>query len=273
MNHRSFKRLSAALGGVGLLVGVGVGAAHAQAADNMPFMSLAYFTGACPDGWTGLSGAKGRTLLPSPLGGGVGTMADANDPLSPGQAPEHTHHKATGQVSTSSKEFVLVGSGPNHSPGKAGTYPMSGSTKSARSNLPYIQYNVCLKTAQPSGEGTIPDGVMSFQNMPMCPSGWQEYSAAKGRHIVALPKDGQPAASFGGKALAPGELRTHTHDIEGTISFPSHNIAGASGCCAHGYAGADTQRIHGGSTQDDTSEHKHDSAVLLPYYTATLCRK
>ena len=44
----------------------------AMADDLMPMFTIAYFEGACPEGWdnTSLASAAGRTLLPTPRGGG-----------------------------------------------------------------------------------------------------------------------------------------------------------------------------------------------------------
>jgi hypothetical protein len=91
---------------------------------------------------------------------------------------------------------------------------------------------------------------------------------------VALPTQGSVAASFGGQPLQSGEVRTHAHDISGSVTFPSSNVAGASGCCAKHYAGAGTELILDAyTTPKQDPSHPRDSAVNMPYYTAPLCEK
>ncbi|MGI9280795.1 MAG: hypothetical protein ACR2PX_14395 [Endozoicomonas sp.] len=244
------------------------------AGDALPTFTISYFNGACPDGWdnASLSSANGRFLIPSMRGGGVASFV--GEALTSQQTPSHTHADATGSISTSSKEFILIDGCCNDSLGDSGTHSMSGSTESASGNLPYIQYNACIKTATPeSSAGTLPSGLMTYYMMPQCEaSSWTPVYAADGRYPVGLPASGLPGATFGGKALSPGEIRTHDHSMGGTINLPGHDIAGGSGCCAHGYAGAGDTNFTG-STVVDTSSSKYDSAVQAPYYTATFCRK
>ena len=71
--------------------------------------------------------------------------------------------------------------------------------------------------------------------------------------------------------LQPGEIRTHSHTMNGAMSFPEHDIAGASGCCAHDYAASGSIDFTG-STDVNTNDSKYDSAVQAPYYTAYLCQ-
>lgn len=248
-----------------------VSVSPAMAADGMPQFTIAYFNGSCPDGWdnTSLASANGRFLIPTILGGGSGAFS--GEALASQQQPTHQHAKATGTIATSSKEYVLIGGCCNDSLGDSGTYTMAGSAKTASSGLPYIQYNACMKKDAPADSAKVPAGVTTFNLFPACPTGWNPVNSAAGRYIVGLPANGAPSATFGGKALAPGENRTHTHAMNGTMDFPSHNIAGASGCCAHGYAGSGNTGFSGNTTPDDSTSY--DSATQAPYYTATFCRK
>ncbi len=240
-------------------------------ADALPQFTIAYFNGSCPDGWdnTSLASANGRFLIPTMIGGGVGGFS--GEALPSQQQPAHDHAKATGSIATSSKEYVLIGGCCNDSLGNAGTYTMSGSTKTSSAGLPYIQYNACMKQKAPDPKTSVPSGVTTFHLFPSCPGGWNPVNSAAGRYIVGLPANGAPSATFGGKALAPSENRTHSHSMSGTMNFPSHNIAGASGCCAHGYAGSGNTGFTG-NTETDTTQ-AYDSVTQAPYYTATFCRK
>ncbi len=262
MNIRSISRLLALV-----LVSCSV-ATVALADDPMPTFTVAYFNGPCPPGWdsTSLAPAAGRTLLPTPRGGGAGGFI--GQALTSQQQPSHKHAKATGSITSPAKQFVLVDGCCNTSLGSSGTYPMQGSTETAGGGPPYIQYNVCLKQASPSA-GTVPSGLLTFSILS-CSGIYAEYTAASGRYITGLNPNGQPAATFGGPNLQPSELRTHSHAMNGSMSFPAHDIAGASGCCAHNYAASGSYSFTG-STQVDTQSSQYDSAVQAPYYTAFFC--
>jgi hypothetical protein len=240
----------------------------ARAADPMPTFTVAYFNGACPAGWTeqSLASAVGRILLPTPRGGGAsGFVGDA---LASQEEGSHAHGKATGSITSAAKEFVLIGGCCNGSLGHSGTYSMNGSAKTGHSGLPYLQLMACVKTDPPS-TGSIPADILVFSIVP-CAAPFTPYNAAAGRFVVGLNPNGQPAATFGGANLQPSEVRTHSHTMNGSMSFPQHDIAGASGCCAHNYAQSGSVGFTG-NTVVDTSVGPFDSAVQAPYYTLFLC--
>lgn len=82
--------------------------------------------------------------------------------------------------------------------------------------------------SEAAGNGVPTGAVMSF-NLPACPSGWSEMTAARGRYIVGL----QPGGTLGGAtgtALTNNENRPagqHTHSINdpGHIHGPSDQWA------------------------------------------------
>lgn len=241
----------------------------ATAEDVMPTFTVSYFDGPCPEGWdnTSLASASGRTLLPTPRGGGAGGFV--GDALGSQQAPSHAHAKASGSITSPAKEFVLIDGCCNDNMGHSGTHSMTGSADTAESGLPYIQYNACLKTAPPK-TGSMPAGLLTFSIM-QCAGDYIPFNSAAGRYIVGLNPNGQPAATFGGANLQPSEIRTHTHDMSGTMNFPEKDVAGASGCCAHDYAGSGKVGFSG-TSEVDTSVSKYDAAVQAPYYTAFFCQ-
>ena len=239
-----------------------------MAADALPNLTIAYFNGPCPDGWdnTAMASAAGRTLLPTPRGGGAGGFI--GDALSSQETPSHTHATASGSITSPAKEFILIDGCCNDNLGHSGTHGMTGFTETGNSGFPYIQYNACLKNAAPS-TGKIPSGLLTF-SLVQCAGSFSAYNAASGRFIVGLNPNGQPAATFGGANLQPSEVRTHSHDMGGSLDFPEHDIAGGSGCCAHDYAASGSHGFSG-STGVDTNASKYDAAVQAPYYTAFLC--
>jgi hypothetical protein len=262
MNSRSVHGILVFL----LLCGVFTPVAFAD--DPLPTFTIAYFNGPCPAGWdnTSLASASGRSLLPTPRGGGAGGFI--GEPLGSQQAPSHQHAKATGSITSPAKQFVLIDGCCNGSLGRSGTYTMDGSAQTGNSGLPYIQFNACVKIAPPNQE-TAPAGLLTFSLVP-CAGPYSEYTAASGRYVVGLNPNGQPAATFGGSNLQPSEIRRHSHGMNGSLNFPSKDIAGASGCCAHNYAASGTFNFTG-VTEVDTSNSMYDSAVQAPYYTAFFC--
>ncbi|MEM9558020.1 MAG: hypothetical protein AAGC60_27430 [Acidobacteriota bacterium] len=242
----------------------------ALAEDAMPAFTIAYFNGPCPDGWENapLASASGRTLLPTPRGGGAGGFI--GEPLQSQQAPAHEHGMASGSITSPAQEFVLIDGCCNNSLGHSGTHDMYGSADTGHSGLPYIQYNACLKNAVPPAGSVPPPGLLAFSLLE-CALPSTPYNAASGRYIVGLNPGGQPAATFGGPNLQPSETRTHSHTMDGTIDFPQHEIAGGSGCCAHDYA-ASGEVGFSGNTEVDPLISKYDSAVQAPYYTAFFCQ-
>lgn len=202
-------------------------------------------------------------------GGGVARVAGRV--IDPGVDAGHAHAKATGTLTTGSTRFILIGGCCNQSLGQADTYTLSGSTAQAADEMPYVQYNVCVKTSYTVAARAVPAGVTAFQQLPACPSGWTEVNRALGRYIVGLAPTGLPGATWGGKPLEAGEVRRHQHAMNGAINLPRHNIAGASGCCASGYAGSGAVSFTGNTVVDTASAD--DGAVQAPYYTATFCSK
>ena len=66
----------------------------------------------------------------------------------------------------------------------------------------------------------IPAGAVNFFNLPACPSGWTELTAARGRYLVGVPSGGTLSATVG-TALTNAENRTvglHNH----SVSDPGH---------------------------------------------------
>jgi hypothetical protein len=102
-----------------------------------------------------------------------------------------------------------------------------------------------------TGSGTlswtlaVPAGLLAFTT-GTCPSGWAEYTPARGRYLVGLPVGGTNGGTVG-TALTPVENRpagVHSHtgsSLVVSVSDPGHN--------------------HGG-TLVEGSGHRHGNAVL-----------
>lgn len=83
-----------------------------------------------------------------------------------------------------------------------------------------------VSTASVSAGSTLPADMVAFF-ASSCPSGWSEYTAARGRYIVGLPASGTLAGTVG-SALTDLEARAsgaHTHsggDLGVSITDPGH---------------------------------------------------
>lgn len=97
-------------------------------------------------------------------------------------------------------------------------------------------------TISTSGTSTI--GVtnqIAFFNLSSCPSGWTEFTAARGRYIVALPSGGT-LASTTGTALTDLENRAvgqHTHPITDPGHTHVDTVAGGGGASTGAQASGD----------------------------------
>lgn len=119
----------------------------------------------------------------------------------------------------------------------------------------------------------IINAVNSFQNQiayfnaSACPTGWAEFTDARGRYIVGLTSSGTLDTGVG-TALTNQENRDHTHSVPG-LSVPGLSIPGLSissgGGHTHTYSGTS-------STVSVTHTHTFTTggpdATSLPYVTS-----
>lgn len=70
----------------------------------------------------------------------------------------------------------------------------------------------------------VPSGMVMFSTSGSCPSGWTEYTSARGRVIVGLPSGGTNGGTVG-TAYTNVENRTHTH----TVGSSSRQVQSGTG--------------------------------------------
>jgi hypothetical protein len=230
------------------------------ARDPLPTGAISFFLATnCPTGWASYDAAAGRTIVPQTSD----PMVTAGDPLAVNEQRVH-HHGAQIGVDLSSTSFAGIAGAANTGVASAGHVSGAITTDDGDAALPYVQLLVCKKTAPPSSGG-VPGGLIAFFESA-CPAGWTDApTSLDGRMLVGLPAGGAPGVTFGGAPLASGEVRTHVHAINGTVSLPSHGIALASGCCAGGYATAGDVSI-GTATSAP-------AAADVPYVQLRACAK
>ncbi len=236
--------------------------------DSLPTGAIAFVSGvSCPAGWSEFTDGLGRAVVPkigaagdNPDGGG-GSHGVA---LKSGEDRKHSH-TVTSTVTLGDTEFVGVAGCCNNGPAATGTVPLTGTSTSDSSGLPYLQLLICKKTSTlPPVPGTIPSGAMLFFDGDTCPDGWTQAAISQGRHLVGLPDGGIPGVTYGGAPLAAGDDRTHAHGIGGTMTVNAHGIALASGCCADGYGSAGTYGLPASSDE---------GASGFPYINLLQCQK
>lgn len=116
----------------------------AEAADDgIPKGTVAFFSsGACPANWAVASNVTGRLVVATVDGTKVGVAVGT--PLANGEARTHQHGYAT-SVALKSKE-ISAGSGCCNKQGAlVRSYPVTGTTGAAATNLPLVQLVVCEK--------------------------------------------------------------------------------------------------------------------------------
>ncbi len=82
----------------------------------------------------------------------------------------------------------------------------------------------------PSAYGGVPAGLIAFSVNGSCPTGWTEYTTARGRYIVGLVSGGTNGATVG-TSLSNSENRAtgqHTHTATTTITNPNSMTSGES---------------------------------------------
>jgi hypothetical protein len=229
-----------------------------------PYGTVAVFeadTPGCPSNWTALKAAAGRTLLP----GAEGTAPTPSDapPLASQEDRAHVH-TLEASILPDPTSFAGVDGCCNDSPSAQTTYPVAGETAPASSNVPYIQLLTCA-SEQESFAVAMPKGALLWSAGLSCPDGWELATPAVGRFLVALPANGEPGASFGGKSVPPGTASPpHTHSFSGSVTLPATSIGLVSGCCADGYAAAGDAPFTG---QSD------NGATGFPYLQIALCQQ
>lgn len=211
---------------------------------------------------------KGKNLTVSVGGGGGSVIADAPI-LGNGTSGDH--------LRLSTNVVTQDGSG-NVNLGVGGSMTLSSMTVST---LTVTDYLLSLGTAQFNGgltstfvgsyysygstaaygaykdlafgnTGTIVPSGMILLSTSTCPTGWNEYTGAYGRFMVAMPAGGTAGGTVGATPLGDLENKTHTH----TFTVPAA-VRGAGGIGT-----GDTGTFTTGTASDGD---------FVPYFQFRLC--
>lgn len=105
-------------------------------------------------------------------------------------------------------------------------------------------------------EDNFPAGTVAFFDLPACPSGWTELTAARGRTLVGLPSGGTLGGTQG-TALSDLEARVHSH------TFSTSVTSAANGHHSHAWSSI----LYSGSDVQWTSWDQFGSPVLAFNWT------
>lgn len=93
---------------------------------------------------------------------------------------------------------------------------------------------------------TLAADLVTFSTAGTCPTGWTEYTAARGRLVVGLPSGGTSAGTVG-TALTNLQDKTHTH----TTASHTHTVASTASHTHGAGSYASASHTHGIGAGDD----------------------
>jgi len=138
--------------------------------------------------------------------------------------------------------------------------------------------------AQITQPGT-PSGAILYFNATACPSGWSEYTTARGLYIVGRVSGGTLATAVG-SALTNQENRTHTHSTpqltllqgQGSVqagTLALNNAGGALGFYdgASFFQSSNSVGTIGASTYGISASTTGTATGLAPYVQLLVCQK
>jgi len=154
---------------------------------------------------------------------------------------------------------------------------VDGAALSPRERLTSSAY-VIYATSATEAANWVSSGTVMFFDLASCPSGWTEYTVARGRYLVGLNSGGLLGGTSG-QALSDQENRAvgqHTH----TITDPGHNHSSSyslSGninpaCCGAGInaSSSNTDSATAGITIQNSGSF---AGTPAPYIQLLICQK
>jgi len=169
---------------------------------------------------------------------------------------------------SSDKDSLFKVSGGSVSVNSQGQIIFGTTTAISDSNL-----NVATGKVQEGGNALISAGTIIFYDGTSCPSGWSEYTAARGRFIVGVPDGGTLEGTAAGSPLtdlqSTGLIHKHTADpaSAATSSVGSNNVSTSGGDCPNIIINSHSHTIDLAAT---ASTNNGDN---LPYIQLLICQK
>ncbi|GJL65166.1 MAG: hypothetical protein NPIRA05_01370 [Nitrospirales bacterium] len=196
--------------------------ANAQS-DGVPRGMVAFFnTNNCPVGWELDAPSVGRLLLAGDAASRGTTSGDT--PMTSGIDPTHTHD-AIASLSINEKPSVDdKWPFPHKTVAHKQTARGTATSSSAGSNLPYIAFLVCKKSAT-SISDALPIESQAFFDLEKCPAGWVEYTNSQNRFVLARPK----SMNIGLISDAGPTNGGHSHSATLSYQIPERGLTNGPG--------------------------------------------
>jgi len=141
---------------------------------------------------------------------------------------------------------------------------------------------VCESDDSGGSDPGTPSGAVNFFNLSVCPSGWTELTAARGRYLVGLPSGGTLSATVG-TALTSGENRAvglHNHGVNDPAHSHFYDIPAGLTDANNGTAydvashlGFDTRQTSFATTGISIHNAGSVSGTNAPYLQLLVCQK
>ena len=226
---------------------------------------LAFFTAACPKGWSSLSLLEGRLLLLS------NTSYQAGEPfgfpLTDGEDRGHTHI-VSGNFNLPSHEVSALG-GSDSVAAHSGAQPLLGflnTTSPSPSGLPFLQLTACrYNSISFTPAPALPPGGVALWDPAAapstgCPAGSAPLQGGAGYLLSVSNATGLRTSSAA--PLEPGKDIDHSHGFAASLHLDEVKFLGIGGCCDND-AAADGD--HGASGMSSSA------SLNLPYASILAC--
>ena len=131
-------------------------------------------------------------------------------------------------------------------------------------NAQYIDRTPISSLVHTSSSSKVPSGLIGYF-ATTCPTGWTEYTAARGRVVVGTPLSGTNAGTVG-TAYTNLEDRTHTH-------IPSSTSHSHTTVEYDGYNGVPGENRGSSSATTGGTSATNATSATPPYIQLTACKK
>ena len=145
----------------------------------------------------------------------------------------------------------------------SGNHPLNGVTNPTQNTFPFVQYLVCERQKNTTGNDTLPFGSVAFFNLSKCPNNWSPFEAANGRFIVTLMAGGKIGYTTQEAWSNPLMEATHDHSLSTEFFLGVKSITSGAGAST-GVAGTGAALV---------SAMTGSKSNQMPFVTLMACEK
>jgi hypothetical protein len=146
----------------------------------------------------------------------------------------------------------------------------AGSENTPRTQISSVPFALNADNSNKIGGGVLTNLIALFEGS--CPSGWSEYTAARGRVVVGVPSGGTLSGTVG-TALTNLENRTHSHGMTHTHTWNpggSYNVAAGNPVTNGGVLGSGV--ISGSNSTYSGNTGIAATSDVIPYIQLRYCK-